>query len=245
MKIQNNNISFFKKITGGTIAELAGMNKFKPRGDAVLAMLGYVKEPFDKFYTDRGALAERLALRSLLKRGLPCVVYDPERIDYDNFPNNPYFGGMIDIEIPAKKTLYEIKSKNVKDYDKIVQYGDSCQEEQAMHYGYLRGYNEVHIMWIFFDDETETLIRNGEPVTSYKNLKMFEKPLTVDYDKQKKIHLDSLLYYIHCLALQQVPLEDVSEKYQKLLKPKLKKQNDFQNSNPVEQIQINLFGEVV
>ena len=251
MKIdyKNNKLTFFKKITGTTFPDLAGLNKFKPKGDAVLAMLGYVKEEFDPFYTKRGALAEKLAFMSLTKRNHKCVTYDPKQIFYDNFPNNPFFGGMIDIEIPSEKTLYEIKSRNIKDYDKISKYGDIVQENQALHYGYLRGYNEVHIMWIFFDDVTEELIRNDKPVTTYKNLKMFEKTLPVNIDEQAKLHEQALKYYVHCLGLQSVPIEDVSDKYLELLK--LKRPNTSSNSSNFSnnqngnsiQMQLNLFGE--
>lgn len=215
---KDNKLSFFKKITGTNIADLAGMNKFKPRGDAVLSMLGYVTEEFDPFYTKRGKIAETLALKSLTKRGFKCVTYDGFKCHFDNFPNNPYFGGLIDIEIPSLNTLYEIKSKNIKDYDKIAKYGDSVQEEQAMHYGWLRRYGKVHIMWIFFDDESESEIKSDKPLSTYKNLKMFEKELIIDNDKQYEIHEKALLYYIDCLAHQTIPLEDVSDKYLGLLK---------------------------
>ena len=227
MKIKDNQLTFFKKITGTTFPDLAGLNKFKPKGDAVLAMLGYVTEPFDEFYTKRGALAEKLAFMSLTKRNHKCVTYDPKQIHYDNFPDNPYFGGMIDIEIPSENTLYEIKSKNIKDYDKISKYGDIVQENQALHYGYLRNYKEVHIMWIFFDDVSENEIRNHQPLSTYRNLKMFEKPLTVNYDEQRKLHTEALKYYVHCMALQSIPLEDVSDKYLELLK--VKRPNSNQN----------------
>lgn len=243
MKIQNDQLTFFKKITGTDIADLAGMNKFKPKGDAVLFKLGYVKEEFDTFYTKRGELAEKLAFKSLTRRGFNCVTYDKFKCHFDNFPENPYFGGLIDIEIPSRNTLYEIKSKNIKDWDKISKYGDSVQEEQAMHYGYLRKYPEVHIMWIFFDDETETKIKNGEEITSYKNLKMFEKSLPIDYKKQKQIHDDALLYYVDCICKQSVPLADVSDKYLNILKLK-RPQTDLQNGN-CEQMSLDMLNKVV
>ena len=233
MKIQDNNLTFFKKITGTTYPDMAGLNKFKPKGDCILSMLGYVKEPFDEFYTKRGELAEKLALQSLTKRGKKCVVYDKKAVDYDNFKNNPYFGGLIDIEIPSENTLYEIKSKNIKDYDKIVSKGDLVQEEQALHYGYLRQYKEVHIMWIFFDDNSEAEIRAGKPVSTYKNLKMFEKTLPVDLAREDKLHKEALLYYTHCLALQEIPLQDVSDKYLQILKLK-------RPGVPTEPVQLSL-----
>lgn len=231
MKLQNDAVTFFKKITGTTFPDLAGLNKFKPKGDAVLAMLGYISEPFDEFYTKRGALAEQLALKSLTKRGKKCVVYDKKECDYDNFQSNPYFGGLIDIEIPSENTLYEIKSKNIKDYEEIVSKGNLVQEEQALHYGYLRKYKEVHIMWIFFDDETENCIRNNLPITTYKNLKMFEKTLPVDLEREDKLHKEALLYYTHCLALQEVPVSDISDKYKELLKKKYYLKFNNQNGN--------------
>lgn len=245
MKIQNNQLTFFKKITGTNIADLAGLNKFKPKGDAVLAYMGLVKEPFDKYYTDRGALAEEFALRSLTKRGHKCVTYNKREVNYDNFPENPYFGGLIDIEIPSERTLYEIKSKSMKDYEKISHNGDVVQEAQALHYGYLRNYDTVHIMWIFFDETSEEEIRAGKPLSTLKNLKMFEKPLTVNYDEQHKLHHDALLYLVHCVARQSVPLSDVSDKYLELLKLKRADNTDNQNGNSAKtgsfvQLQLDL-----
>ena len=241
MKIQNNNLTFFKKITGTNVAELAGMNKFKPRGDMVLSMLRIVSEPFDEFYTKRGAIAEELALKTLQKRGLPCVVYDKKSVNYDNFQDNRFFGGLIDIEIPSKRTLYEIKSKNIKDYDKIVKFGDSCQEEQAMHYGWLRHYDKVHIMWIFFTDEIEAKIKAGEEITSFAGMKMFEKELTVDDDVQEDIHRRAAQYYVHCMALGEVPIEDISDKYLELLH--IKRPENVATPEPPkkEPVQLSLF----
>lgn len=243
MKIQNNKLTFFKKITGTNVAELAGMNKYKPRGDMVLSMLGIVSEPFDEFFTARGAIAEDLALKTLRKRNLPCVVYDKKKVNYDNFPENRFFGGLIDIEIPVLRTLYEIKSKNIKDYDKIVKFGDSCQEEQAMHYGWLRHYDKVHIMWIFFTDSVEAKIKAGEKIdnSDYKGMKMFEKELTIDYDVQEDIHRRAAQYYVHCAALGEVPIEDISDKYLELLH--IKRPENVATPEPPkkEPVQLSLF----
>lgn len=219
MKIKNNNLLIFerKKITGTTISDLAGLNKFKPRGDAMLSILGYVSEPFDPFYTARGELAEKFAKQSLIKRGYHPVTYDKFECHFDNFPDNHNFGGLIDIDLPDINTLYEIKSKNIKDYDKIVKYGDKCQEEQAMHYAWLKNYPEAHIMWIFFDDISEAEIRAGKSLSSLKNLKMFEKTLPIDFKYQDELHSNALSYYNTVLSTGIIPLEDISDKYLKLL----------------------------
>lgn len=202
-----------KKITGTTISDLAGLNKFKPKGDCVLSMLGLVKEPFDEFYTKRGKLAEQLAKRSLERKNHKCTTYQT----YDNFPDNTFFGGAIDIELLDENTIYEIKSKNIKDFERISKFGDVCQEQQAIHYAYLRGYPYAHIMWIFFDNDTENLIRNDQPISSFKNLKMFEKTLTVDVPTQDKIHNDALNYYFNCIKNRAIPMSDISDKYLSIL----------------------------
>lgn len=209
----------FKKITGTTLCGLAGLNKFKPPGDTILSMLKIIKEPFDEFYVKRGDIAEELAYKSLTKRGLSCIHYnDKKAIGYDNFPGDPYFGGIIDIEIPLKNTLYEIKSRNIKDYEKIQKYGDSEQERQATHYAWMRGYAASNIMWIFFDDVSESEIKAGRPLSTYKNLKMIEKQLPVNYDEEYEIHKKALTYLNNVIKTGEIPDSDISDKYKSLLK---------------------------
>ena len=73
-------------------------------------------------------------------------------------------------------------------------------------------------MWIFFDEQSEYEIVNNRPLTTYANLKMFEKTLDVDFDYQYKIHESALKYYVNCLARCEVPMDDISDKYLQLLK---------------------------
>lgn len=220
MKVKDGNLQIFnkKKITGTTVMSLAGLDKFNKPGDTILSMLGYIYEDIDPFYVDRGALGEKFALR-FLSRNHKCVIYDKKECNYDNFPENQNFGGLIDIEIPDEKTLYEIKTKNVKDYDKIVQNGDKLQEGQAMHYGWLRGYETVHIMWIFFDDVAEAEIKEKKPLSTLRNLKMFEKELILDYNYLDEIHNKALDYYNRVLITGIIPVEDINkENLEKALK---------------------------
>jgi hypothetical protein len=105
----------------------------------------------------------------------------------------------------------------MKDYEKIQKYGDEVQEQQSIHYGFLRGYEETHIMWIFFDEQTEYEIKNDLPITTYKNLKMIEKPLKVDRGKLKLEYKNVLSLYNDCYDNKRIPLKLISDKYLKML----------------------------
>lgn len=210
---ENDNIKN-KRITGTTIADLMGINKWKTKGDCLLNMFGIIVEPFDEYYTKRGALAEKLALKSLEKRGHKCTIYNAQEIGWNNFPNNKNnLGGVIDIELAEEKTLYEIKSKSMKDYEEIVKNGNIVQEHQAIHYGLLRDYDKVHIMWIFFDEQTEYEIKNNLPITTLKNLKMFEKELIVDKYKLAPAYKEVIALYNDCYNYRRIPLNLISDKY--------------------------------
>jgi hypothetical protein len=203
----------FKKITGTTISDLAGLNRFNKRGDIILKQAGIITEHFDEFYTKRGAIAEKIVKQWLIKNGKKPTTYNAQELQWDNFHEDNKFGGLIDIELIEDNTLYEVKSKNIKDYDKICKYGDAVQEEQAMHYGYMRKYDKVYIIWIFFDDKTEEEIRNDLPITTLKNLKMFRKELNVDRKYQDTIHYNAYIFYTQCLKEERIPISDISEKY--------------------------------
>ena len=210
----DNDIIKNKRITGTTIADLMGINKWKTQGDCLLNMFGIIVEPFDEYYTKRGALAERLALKSLEKRGHKCITYNAQEIGWNNFPQNKNnLGGVIDIELPLEKTLYEIKSKSMKDYEEILKNGNVVQEQQAIHYGYLREYDKVHIMWIFFDEQTEYEIKNDLPITTLKNLKMIERELFVNREELVYMYLEVINFYDECYTNRRIPLHLISDKY--------------------------------
>lgn len=214
---EDDNIKY-KRITGTNIADLMGINKWKSKGDCMLNMFGIITEPFDEYYTKRGALAEKLALKSLERRGHKCTTYNAQQINWNNFPDNKNnLGGVIDIELLDENTLYEIKSKSMKDLDEIITNGNKVQEQQAIHYGLLRKYDKVHIMWIFFDEQTEYEIRNELPITTLANLKMFEKELIVDSNYLIPKYREVITLYNDCYNNRRIPLNLISDKYLKML----------------------------
>lgn len=205
---------YMPKITGTRYPALAGLDKFTKRGDQVLKDFKAIVEPFDEFYTKRGAIGETLARRSLERDGHICTIYKGTR---DCFKGVKGYGGVIDIELINENTLYEIKTKNIKDYEKIIKYGSKEQEAQARHYGWLRGYHIVYIQWIFFPDNIEEWIKNGQPITSWSGIKTYIKKLYVNLEEEEKAHWNALQYYTKCYNEKRIPIEDISSEYQKKL----------------------------
>ena len=208
-----------KKITATSFYGLIGGNKFKPKGDYLLSVLGLLKEPFDEFYTKRGAIAERIVNTWLQERGYTTKTWDKFEINFDNFPKVPEVGGMIDIAVTApKRIVIECKSKNIKDVDKIKRFPNLEQENQAMFYGYLSKCPEVKIIYTFFTDEQEDDIRNDRPIDENpQNFEFYEKDLTfADEDMADKISR-ALQYKKDCLTEMRIPLADISDKALELL----------------------------
>lgn len=203
-----------KKITGTNYPALAGIDPFTKRGDQVLKDFKVIVEPFDVFYTKRGAIAETLSKLSLERDGQRCTIY---KDIWDCFKGVKNFGGIIDIELLDHNTLYEIKSKNIKDYDKIVKWGCRQQEAQAKHYAWLRGYQTCYIQWVFFPDNIESQIRNDEKITSWQGIKKYTKQLWVDLEEEERLHKEALEFYTKCFTEKRIPIVEISENYQKQL----------------------------
>lgn len=118
MKIENGYLildEYFKpkKITATSFYGLLGGNKFKPKGDFLLSILGLYKEPFDPFYTKRGEIAEKWLNKYLQNKGYSTKTWDKYEINFDNFPKNKELGGMIDIAItqPIRNVLLNVNLK--------------------------------------------------------------------------------------------------------------------------------------
>lgn len=219
MKIENNYLlldDYFKvkKITATSFYGLLGGNKFKPKGDYLLGVFNLLKEPFDPFYTKRGEIAETIANNHLKSRGYKTKTWNKFDIGFDNFKNLVEFGGMIDIAITEpERMLYEIKSKNIKDIDKIKRFPNLEQEHQALFYAYHSKCPNVRILYVFFTDEQEQRIRN-DLLLDIENEKFefYEKDLILDnQDIEQKLET-ALSYKKKCLEERRIPLADISQK---------------------------------
>ena len=224
MRIENGNLilpTYYKnkKITATSFYGLLGENKFKPKGDYLLSVLGILKEPFDPFYSKRGEIAEKVLNEWLQSKGYTTKTWNKFEINFDNFPKNKEFGGMIDIAITSPiRCLVECKSKNLKDESKIKMFPNQEQEHQALFYGYMSKCDNIKIIYVFFTDEQEQAIQDGRPIdTHYGNFTFYEKDLALDsHDIEQKLE-KALMYKNSCIKNGKIPLGDISDKALELL----------------------------
>jgi len=160
-----------KKITSRIFPSLIGKNKYESVGHALLERFGLLeKEEIHPFYSVRGEIAERFALEYLkdhyAKKGVEIITrtWNKEEVNYDNFPNNPDFGGLIDIAIASPeeyRTVIEVKSKGVRDYKKFKEankVGRPDEELQGEFLAQLSGVGTYIMLYVFFDKEQEEII---------------------------------------------------------------------------------------
>lgn len=208
-----------KKITATSFYGLLGGNKFKPKGDYLLSVLGLLKEQIDPFYTQRGEIAEELVNSWLKTRGFTTKTWDRYEIGFDNFKQHSKLGGMIDIAITSpSRTVVECKSKNIKDEQKIKKFPNQEQEHQALFYGYMSKCKDVKLIYVFFTDEQEHLIRNYQDIDmQLSNFKFYEKELQVDFEDIRKKLAQAIAYKEQCMEEGRIPLCDISDKALDLL----------------------------
>lgn len=200
-----------KKITGTTFVGLAGLDNFKKKGDTVLSIFGIYKEVIDPYWLKRGDIAESIVKRVYERDGFKTETFTKREINFDNFPENKNYGGMFDINLPLRGAIIEVKSKSMKDYDNIKQWGVKKEEYQGLYYAYMKGYDEAIMEWIFFDEETEANIKADLPYT-FKNLKRHTKSLLVNKDEMEQLFYETWAYKDKCYNEKRILLNDISEK---------------------------------
>lgn len=132
IQIKNNQIEVLqgkemlkqKKITGTRLATVLGLNKFNSPFSAWAEMTGLYKPVIPDKYLKVGQVLEKPIIKSIEDMyDYNIKTFDKNEIKFDNFRENPVFGGMVDGIDEEKKTLVEIKTTNVKNkryWDKQV-----------------------------------------------------------------------------------------------------------------------------
>jgi len=174
-----------KKVTSRAFPILLGKNQYNSIGYGVLERCGFIDfEPIEKWYTVRGAIAEQFAydyiLETYKKYGIDIKMkaMTPQMFKgYDAFPNNEKFGGVPDIGISEPKdqrAVIEVKSKNIKKYDELINNTLYPIEEvlQGKQLAYLSKTNKLLMVWVFFTDKQENLIK--EVTNKIKNADDFD-----------------------------------------------------------------------
>ncbi len=176
------------KITGSTFPALIGKNNFKSVGAEILNRLGCVEyEAIDPFYTLRGAIAEHLVYHYIKdqykKVGIDVELHtfpntykgsDGKYYGNDIFKKNAKCGGVIDIGIAKpenQRAVIEIKSKSLfsektgqnnhfemfKPNQEPKQYENETL--QGEHYAALMGLKKLLMVYVFFNDTQEKMVR--------------------------------------------------------------------------------------
>lgn len=224
MKVENgylivelDEIKKFKKITGHSFVQLIGLDPFTKVGDCLLLMHGFYSEKVDEKWLKRGEFAEKI-VQSVYKRdGHKITTYNKYDIQFDNFQDYLWYGGLIDIELLEEETLVEVKSKALKDYDYICKNPPLHEVFQGMFYGYLRHYKSINMEWVFFDEKTQNEIFEDKPITTLKNLKKFPKTYNVD-ENFMKLKLDEALQIVlNFRETGRIHISDISDKVLKYL----------------------------
>lgn len=196
-----------RKIFGHSFVGLCGLDPFTKIGDTLLKMHKLIKEEVPRKYLLRGDFAENIIKHVYERDGHKCTTYDKYEIKFDNFQELKHFGGLIDIELLEEKTLIEVKSKSMKDYEYVKASPPKQEVYQGLYYGFLRKYEKITMEWVFFDEETEQEVFEGKKPTTLKNLKKHSEVFVINhlemhnlltqalklnkaFEENKKIHLD-------------------------------------------------------
>lgn len=159
-----------KKITSRLYPSLIGKNKYESIGHALLDRFSLLeKEDIHPFYAVRGEIAERLAneyLQDYYKKkhnvALTTKRWEAEEVNFDNFPNNPNFGGLIDIAIAAPyeyRAVVEVKSKRIDKYKTITDKDGNDEETlQGEFLARLAGVMRYVMVYVFFEKGQELQI---------------------------------------------------------------------------------------
>lgn len=209
-----------KKITGHSFVDMAGLNPYTKRGDALLAYLKIYKSPFDKKYQYRGDMAEKMIGFILSKQKKTFLYYDEDakkKNNFDFFPNYRFCGGIPDFEIPSEQTIHEVKSKSLAKYDEVKNEMPKWEIYQGLYYAYLRKYRRVIMDYVFFDEESEKLLFENKKPKTLDNCKILQKTFFVNNQEIEEMILGVIGFVDSCLEIKAIPLEDISPSVLKAL----------------------------
>lgn len=162
------------KVTSRMFPILLGKNKFQGLGTAILDRVGFLeKEDIEPWYKVRGDLGEHLAniyLKEMFRKymGVEIVSKNFRTTDFpsfDMFHKHEKFGGVVDIGISSPeeyRSVVEVKSKNIKDYDfekKRIKYENEEEVYQGEMLAVMSKAPTLYMAWVFFTDKQEDEIK--------------------------------------------------------------------------------------
>jgi hypothetical protein len=179
-----------KKITSSMFPKLLGSSSFDSVGKSILEFFKMTDEkPFDDYYTVRGDVGEHFAKEYLEANydranfGYEVLHFNQKMFNYDQFPKNKRFGGVIDLGIrqwvkgQEDKTLVrrigEVKSKAIETnkwksfktpYENIVEENNAppindTEVLQGRFLGYMGVVDKILMIYVFFPSWFEQRVR--------------------------------------------------------------------------------------
>lgn len=208
-----------KKVTGRMFPILLGKNKYNSIGFGVLDRCGLIDfVEIDLWYKVRGAVAEHFAYLFIEKMyksygiDIKMKAFTTKGVNYDNFPKNNKFGGVLDIGISEpqnQRAVVEVKSKNTKYKGKFLNDNEFWEEEvlQGKMMSALSGVDKLLMAYVFFTDEQESLFQRT--VGDVKDPDDFNVPL---YVKELGLKLEDIDVQIGRFDVDKKEVEKEMEK---------------------------------
>lgn len=261
------------KVTSRMLPILLGENKFQSIGYGILdraKMLGFSE--IEQWYMARGSIAEHLVLEYLkafykATKGIEVDLKAFEISDYEGYDmfNESYkygskkFGGTPDIAITnplEHRATVEVKSKNVKHYEyivnrKIIPVDELRQGEQL---AYLSKASSLIMAYVFFTDDQETQIKNilktdnkavsngnydGEALANLLDFNYKNVIIKISFNKVDRDRIEGLMDYAYetlhsTIESSLVPKEYFSKKEIIILEEYIEKGNEINEDTMFE-----------
>lgn len=190
-----------KKVSSTWVPQLLGVSEYNTVGDKLLEFYGLLKgDEFNNYYSLRGAIAERIIVNSLKKKGYNVKVF---KEGYDAFPFNEnsdnklnalykYWGGLPDIvyEKEGQTILLEVKSKELDAKEKIETNPPHYEIMQGKILALLYGLDSVTMSYVMFSDKVSRnmYLSISEPFDLQKSVEDFDSKMpTLKYKEDFEI----------------------------------------------------------
>jgi len=175
------------RISSHVLVDLLGFNSYSSPGKTLLNMFGLVaKTEIDPYQEVKGGIAEYFAkiyLQRKYKEAVDVEAFTVSQFkNFNQFPEEAPFSGVLDLMMhfrDTSKITVEVKSKEMKDFDKIAKLNIYPKEQivQGANQAILAKTEQYLMLWVFLTPSLSKLI----------------KELTKKYKIKKTIYQDGQL----------------------------------------------------
>ena len=168
------------KISSHTLVDLLGFNSYSSPGKTLMNMFGLLaKTKIDPYQEVKGGIAEVFAKRYLQKHYKEAIdvetftVSQFKETGMNQFPEAAPFSGVLDLMLHFRDTTrmtVEVKSKEMKDYDKIAKMNLFPKEQivQGANQAILAKTERYLMLWVFLTPALSKLLKALTKMTPIK-----------------------------------------------------------------------------